>query len=92
MYIPKLYDGRNKTFFLVNYEGWRIGTGTNDYFFNVPPPSWVHGDFSQSGLKTVAQGCVPGPSQFCMPTDPTTGLAISWKHHPNQPFLQDGDR
>src|SRR5438477_362020 len=27
IYIPKVYDGRNKTFFLVNYEGWRIGDG-----------------------------------------------------------------
>jgi hypothetical protein len=72
VYIPKLYDGRNKTFFLVNYEGWRIYTGTNDYFY-VPPPSWLTGDFSQSGLKTMAQGCVPGPGQLCMPVDPTTG-------------------
>ena len=27
VYIPKLYDGRNKTFWLANYEGWRITTG-----------------------------------------------------------------
>src|SRR5207302_240410 len=24
VYIPKVYDGRNKTFFMANYEGWRI--------------------------------------------------------------------
>jgi hypothetical protein len=29
VYIPKVYDGRNKTFWLVNYEGWRIHNGTN---------------------------------------------------------------
>ena len=27
VYIPKLYDGRNKTFFMANYEGWRIING-----------------------------------------------------------------
>jgi hypothetical protein len=36
VYIPKLYDGRNKTFWLANYEGWRI---VNGYVVNgiVPP-------------------------------------------------------
>ncbi len=33
--IPKLYDGRNKTFWLANYEGWRIKNGNNGYY-NVP--------------------------------------------------------
>src|SRR5438270_934921 len=28
IYIPKLYDGRNKSFFMVNYEGWRITNGS----------------------------------------------------------------
>jgi hypothetical protein len=32
----KVYDGRNKTFFLVNYEGWRIRNGINQDTFNVP--------------------------------------------------------
>ena len=27
VYFPKFYDGRNKTFCLANYEGWRIRTG-----------------------------------------------------------------
>ena len=27
VYIPKVYDGRNKTFFMANYEGWRIING-----------------------------------------------------------------
>ena len=35
VYIPKVYDGRNKTFWLVNYEGWRIRNGTN-LFFSAP--------------------------------------------------------
>jgi outer membrane receptor protein involved in Fe transport len=72
IYVPKVYDGRNKTFFLVNYEGWRIRNGTNG-FFNVPDPAQLSGDFSNSGLLTVAQGCVPSATTFCMPVDPNTG-------------------
>ena len=41
IYIPKVYDGRNKTFFLVNYEGWRIRNGINQDTFNVPDPAWL---------------------------------------------------
>src|SRR5579859_3075835 len=27
VYIPHVYDGRNKSFFMANYEGWRINNG-----------------------------------------------------------------
>ena len=76
VYIPKVYDGRNKTFFLANYEGWRIIRG-NTPFFGVPDPSWVQGDFSSlaaTSIPTVAGGtCVPGATAFCRPIDPETG-------------------
>ena len=48
IYIPKLYDGRNKSFFFVNYEGYREGTPT-PLLLNVPTPEMLKGDFS--GLK-----------------------------------------
>lgn len=46
LYIPKLYDGRNKTFFLGTYEGYREGTPTpliNSY----PEAEMRTGDFSR---------------------------------------------
>ncbi|MGH9549211.1 MAG: carboxypeptidase regulatory-like domain-containing protein, partial [Terriglobales bacterium] len=73
IYIPKVYDGRNKTFFLVNYEGWRIRNGINQDTFNVPNPAWLDGDFSASGLTPATAGCIPSATTFCMPVDPTTG-------------------
>ena len=73
IYIPKVYDGRNKTFFLVNYEGWRIRNGINQDTFNVPDPAQLGGDFSASGLTPVTAGCIPSATTFCMPIDPTTG-------------------
>ncbi|PYY24651.1 MAG: hypothetical protein DMG62_01980 [Acidobacteria bacterium] len=77
VYIPKVYDGRNKTFFLANYEGWRISSGINQ-FFNAPSPVWLTGNFSSlAGLgtpKAAGGACVPGPTTFCRPVDPLTGL------------------
>lgn len=83
VYIPKVYDGRNKTFWLANYEGWRI---VNGYLMNgeVPTAAELGGDFSASGLP--AFDLTPGsPCQLalsastsspCMPMDPNTGLAF----------------
>ena len=45
VYIPKLYNGRNKTFFMANYEGTRIGSGI-DQFYVLPTPSQLSGHFS----------------------------------------------
>ena len=76
IYIPKVYDGRNKTFFLVNYEGWRIRNGVNQDTFNVPDPAQLGGDFSASGLSPVVSAggtCTPSATSFCLPIDPNTG-------------------
>ena len=45
VYIPKLYDGRNKTFFMANYEGWRINNGSQQVT-RMPNPAVLAGDFS----------------------------------------------
>lgn len=43
--IPKIYNGRNKTFFFASYEGFRnrVGAG-NGSFSSVPPPEFYTGD------------------------------------------------
>ena len=73
--IPKLYDGRNKTFWLVNYEGWRIKNGTNS-FYSVPDANEIQGNFSAENLPaygTAACGTALSNNLPCMPIDPTTG-------------------
>jgi hypothetical protein len=45
--IPKLYDGRNKTFFFVSYEGFRNRVGANATILSVPTPEMYNGDFSK---------------------------------------------
>ena len=46
VYIPRIYNGRNKTFFLFNYEGYREGT-PQPLVLNVPEPEMRDGDFSR---------------------------------------------
>ena len=44
--IPKLYDGRNKTFFMAAYEGVR-GKATSSPFASVPTALMRQGNFSE---------------------------------------------
>jgi hypothetical protein len=48
--LPHLYDGRNRTFFLFGYEGWRF-TQSGEQFFNLPTAAELSGDFSHSILS-----------------------------------------
>jgi hypothetical protein len=45
VYLPKLYDGRNRSFFMVNYERYREGV-PRPYTVSVPEPEMLTGDFS----------------------------------------------
>ncbi len=89
IYVPKVYDGRNKTFFLVNYEGWRVRNGFDQSNFAVPDPTQLNGDFSGSGLAlpTSAGGtCTPTANTPCMPIDPTTGAPFAGNVVPSNRF------
>lgn len=44
--IPKLYNGRNRTFWFFNYEGFRLRQGVTS-FATVPTAAMRNGDFSQ---------------------------------------------
>jgi hypothetical protein len=46
IYIPKFYDGRKKTFFLLNYERYREGS-PQPLILSVPEPEMRLGDFSR---------------------------------------------
>jgi len=45
--IPKLYNGRNKTFFYFAYEGFRFSSPSEEYLI-VPTAAQYAGDFSTS--------------------------------------------
>ena len=44
--IPKVYHGKNKTFFFLSYEGFRNRLGANGTVFTVPTPEMYQGNFS----------------------------------------------
>jgi hypothetical protein len=48
LHIPKLYNGADKMFFFLNYEGVRRSTGSNAVTAGVPTALERRGDFSQS--------------------------------------------
>ncbi|MCL4402894.1 MAG: TonB-dependent receptor, partial [Acidobacteria bacterium] len=79
VYIPRLYNGKNRTFFLFNWEGYRQVNGDSN-FATVPAPLERAGDFTRSvdvdgrpatlvdpfsGGKSGA--CVAGKIGYCFP-------------------------
>jgi hypothetical protein len=47
VWIPKVYDGRNKAFFFFSYEKDITRTGSPSGYSSVPTPAFKAGDFSQ---------------------------------------------
>jgi len=50
--LPKVYSGRDKTFFFMNYEGGRTRSGGTNYAY-VPWAELRAGDFSAAGNPTI---------------------------------------
>jgi len=45
IFLPKVFNGRNKAFFVLQYENWNeVAPGTTTT--SVPSPQWLKGDFS----------------------------------------------
>jgi len=44
--IPKIYNGRDKTFFLAQVENWNENEPNTPGSTSVPDPKWATGDFS----------------------------------------------
>ena len=50
VFIPKVYDGRNRTFFFFDFQGTQIRTGQT-FLASVPVPAWQTGNFA--GFNTI---------------------------------------
>jgi hypothetical protein len=46
VWIPKIYNGRNRTFFWFTYMDWRDSARATDLTPTVPLTAWTRGDFS----------------------------------------------
>lgn len=47
VYVPKAYDGRNRTFFFTDYEGLRRRTSASSSILDIPPMDYRTGNFSR---------------------------------------------
>ena len=74
VYLPHLYNGRNKTFFFFDYEGFRFRTGSSGTESWIPE-SFRSGDFS---------ALLPGTQLY----DPTTHNPIPGNILSNDPNYQ----
>ncbi len=54
VFIPKFYDGRNKSFFTAQYENWNE-VEPNTITESVPDPAWLTGDFRNLVYYTGTQ-------------------------------------
>jgi hypothetical protein len=65
VWVPKLYNGKDKTFFFFNWEQFRESTKINNQFQTIPIADYRTGDFSSAIL----------PNAKCIGTvDPATGV------------------
>jgi Carboxypeptidase regulatory-like domain len=69
VWIPKLYNGRNRTFFFFNYEGYRF-TQTETVNVSVPTAKMRTGDFSELFTDPDVLRQFPGGVQIYDPTQP----------------------
>ncbi|MBI3209463.1 MAG: TonB-dependent receptor [Candidatus Solibacter usitatus] len=52
--IPKLYNGKNRTFFFLSYEGFRNRAAGSTSVTALPPAEFYKGDFSNAVSRTRA--------------------------------------
>jgi hypothetical protein len=61
--IPKLYNGKDKTFFFFNFEQFRQTTITNNGLATVPIPAYTQGNFSAAAVPFLSflnsDGAIP---------------------------------
>ena len=73
--IPRLYNGKNKTFFFVDYEGFRR-TSQQLLVFSVPTAAMRQGDFSALPVK-IYDPTTTTPSGSSYTRTPFSGNMIS---------------
>lgn len=76
--LPKLYNGKDKTFFFVSYEGLRFKNAL-DYLRTVPTALERAGDFSQTRTNVSGQFL---PVQVFDPFNVTQVAANQWRRVP----------
>lgn len=60
VYIPKIYNGKNKTFFMTSYEGYRLHQSTTSLSTSMPAVFFT-GNFSSVPASAIQGGALKDP-------------------------------
>lgn len=60
LYIPKVYNGKNKTFFMASYEGYRLDQSATSLSTSMPAVFFT-GDFSSVPASLIQGGAIKDP-------------------------------
>ena len=80
--LPKIYDGRNKTFFMFSFERYATHTALN-YSTRVPTPAELAGDFSGLCSAFNANGLCTSGVQLYVPNSPLDANGNRTRFYPN---------
>ncbi|HVT93434.1 MAG TPA: carboxypeptidase regulatory-like domain-containing protein [Bryobacteraceae bacterium] len=53
VFIPKLYNGKNRTFWFFTWNGYQQNNGGSTVIASVPTPLMKQGDFSELGSRAI---------------------------------------
>ncbi|HTA44077.1 MAG TPA: TonB-dependent receptor [Bryobacteraceae bacterium] len=67
VWIPKVYNGRNKSFFFVNFEQFRQNNLNGTTTTTVPTPAYRAGNFSTALCSSYIGGAADGTGGTCVP-------------------------
>src|SRR5947209_613082 len=79
VYIPRVFNGKNRLFFFADYEGKRVSQAQT-YISTVPTAAMRAGDFSELLPKTVIRApgtTVPLPNNLVTQIDPTAAKIVN---------------
>ncbi|MBB5342717.1 carboxypeptidase-like regulatory domain-containing protein [Tunturibacter empetritectus] len=83
IYIPKVYEQRNKTFFFFNYEGHRDKSAETASLGTVPIPAFRSGDFSALLGAPIGTDALDRPILAGQIYDPFTTRQVTATSGPN---------
>jgi hypothetical protein len=70
--IPKVYDGKDKTFFFANFEQYRNSNFVSTGLTTVPTTAYRNGDFTTALCSSYTGGGLDGLGGTCSPFNPIT--------------------
>lgn len=85
VFIPRLYDGHNRSFFFANYEGLRIKANTPPQYIRVPTAAQWGGQVSTPIVDPLTGLPFPGTNGQTVPAGRISQFAKAYQHFALQP-------